>query len=35
MEIAQPNRLDEVLEEMVRRDVAVKTSPGRWELVED
>lgn len=35
MEIAQPNRLDEVLTEMVRRDVAVEPTPGRWELIED
>ncbi|MGB9963857.1 phosphoribosyltransferase [Halobacterium sp. CBA1126] len=32
MEIAQPNRLDEVLDEMVRRDVLVKASPDEWKL---
>ncbi|QDX39736.1 phosphoribosyltransferase [Salarchaeum sp. JOR-1] len=30
MEIAQPDRLDEVLEEMVRRDALVKTSDDEW-----
>ena len=32
MEIAQPDRLDEVLEEMVRRDVLVKAGPEEWKL---
>ena len=32
MEIAQPNRLDEVLEEMVRRDVAEQAGEDRWRL---
>ncbi|GGL32075.1 phosphoribosyltransferase [Halarchaeum grantii] len=32
MEIAQPNRLDEVLEEMVRRDVLVKSADDEWLL---
>jgi hypoxanthine phosphoribosyltransferase len=32
MEIAQPNRLDEVLEEMVRRDVAERVGEDRWRL---
>ncbi|GAA0292522.1 phosphoribosyltransferase [Halarchaeum salinum] len=35
MEIAQPNRLDEVLAEMVRRDVLVKAAEDRWLLRED
>ncbi|MFB6134599.1 MAG: phosphoribosyltransferase [Halanaeroarchaeum sp.] len=30
MEIAQPNRLDEVLEEMVRRDEAERVEGGQW-----
>jgi len=30
MEIAQPDRLDEVLGEMVRRDVLVKTGDSKW-----
>ena len=32
MEIAQPDRFDEVLEEMVRRDVLVKTGDDEWKL---
>jgi hypoxanthine phosphoribosyltransferase len=32
MEIAQPNRLDEVLAEMVRRDVLVKAGSDEWKL---
>ncbi|MUV86642.1 phosphoribosyltransferase [Natronomonas sp. CBA1123] len=32
MEIAQPNRLDEVLEEMVRRDAAERVGEDRWQL---
>lgn len=32
MEIAQPNRLDEVLAEMVRRDVLVKAGASEWLL---
>ena len=32
MEIAQPDRLDEVLEEMVRRDVLVKAGSDEWKL---
>ena len=32
MEIAQPNRLDEVLDEMVRRDVAEQAGEDRWRL---
>jgi hypoxanthine phosphoribosyltransferase len=32
MEIAQPNRLDEVLEEMVRRDAAERVGEDRWRL---
>ncbi len=35
MEIAQPNRLDEVLAEMVRREVAVTVSETEWALVAD
>lgn len=35
MEIAQPNRLDEVLTEMVRREVAVTVSETEWALVDD
>jgi len=34
MEIAQPDRLDEVLEEMVRRDV-VAEADGGWRLLEN
>jgi hypoxanthine phosphoribosyltransferase len=32
MEIVQPDRLDEVLEEMVRRDVLAEAGDGEWEL---
>jgi hypoxanthine phosphoribosyltransferase len=32
MEIAQPDRLDEVLAEMVRRDVLVKAGDDQWKL---
>jgi hypoxanthine phosphoribosyltransferase len=32
MEIAQPDRLDEVLTEMVRRDVLVKAGDDAWKL---
>ncbi|WP_336136148.1 phosphoribosyltransferase [Natronomonas amylolytica] len=32
MEIAQPNRLDEVLDEMERRNVAEAAGEGRWRL---
>ena len=32
MEVAQPNRLDEVLSEMERRNVAVPAGDGRWRL---
>jgi hypothetical protein len=32
MEVAQPNRLDEVLSEMERRDVAIHTGDGAWRL---
>ncbi|WP_336034724.1 phosphoribosyltransferase [Halobacterium yunchengense] len=32
MEIAQPDRLDEVLDEMVRRDVLVKAGDDEWKL---
>ena len=32
MEVAQPNRLDEVLSEMERRDVATHTGDGAWRL---
>ena len=35
MEIAQPNRLNEVLAEMVRRAVAVDVSEAEWALVAD
>jgi hypothetical protein len=35
MEIAQPNRLDEVLEEMQRRDVLVQTDAGQYRLRRD
>ena len=34
MEIAQPNRLTEVLTEMERRDVVEMTAPGEWALQE-
>jgi hypothetical protein len=34
MEIAQPDRLDEVLDEMVRRDV-VAEADGGWRLLEN
>ncbi|MCU4926857.1 phosphoribosyltransferase [Halobacteria archaeon AArc-dxtr1] len=34
MEIAQPNRMREVLTEMERRDVIEMTAPGEWRLVE-
>ena len=34
MEVAQPGRLDEVLEEMVRRDVVERTGIDQWTLVE-
>ena len=34
MEVAQPGRLDEVLDEMVRRDVAEPVEPGTWRLAE-
>ena len=34
MEIAQPDRLEEVLDEMVRRDVAVEEETGTWALAE-
>jgi hypoxanthine phosphoribosyltransferase len=34
MEIAQPDRLEEVLEEMVRRDVAERHGPDSWALAE-
>jgi hypoxanthine phosphoribosyltransferase len=34
MEVAQPNRLDEVLSEMERRDVAVRVDEGVWRLPE-
>ncbi|WP_232687429.1 phosphoribosyltransferase [Halobacterium zhouii] len=32
MEIAQPDRFDEVLEEMVRRDVLVRAGDDEWKL---
>ncbi len=32
MEIAQPNRLEEVISEMVHRDVAEPAGDGRWRL---
>ncbi|MGM0604659.1 MAG: phosphoribosyltransferase [Halobacteriota archaeon] len=35
MEIAQPDRLEEVLEEMVRRDVITRVSEDEWALVDD
>ncbi len=35
MEIAQPNRLEEILEEMVRRDVIVQEGSDAWVLAED
>ncbi len=34
MEVAQPGRLDEVLEEMVRRDVLERTGIEQWTLAE-
>ena len=34
MEVAQPGRLDEVIEEMVRRDVAVPVGDETWALAE-
>ncbi|MFC7240291.1 phosphoribosyltransferase [Saliphagus sp. GCM10025317] len=34
MEIAQPNRLTEVLTEMERREVLEMTAPGEWALAE-
>ncbi|MFC7215361.1 phosphoribosyltransferase [Saliphagus sp. GCM10025334] len=34
MEIAQPNRLTEVLTEMERREVLEMTAPGEWTLAE-
>ncbi|MFP8955716.1 phosphoribosyltransferase [Natrialbaceae archaeon A-CW3] len=34
MEIAQPNRLTEVLTEMERREVVEMTAPGEWALLE-
>jgi hypothetical protein len=34
MEIAQPNRLNEVLVEMERREVIERAGPGEWHLVE-
>ncbi len=34
MEIAQPNRLTEVLTEMERREVVRMTAPGEWALAE-
>ncbi|MFP9190880.1 phosphoribosyltransferase [Natronosalvus vescus] len=34
MEIAQPNRLTEVLTEMERREVVEMTAPGEWMLIE-
>jgi len=35
MEIAQPDRLGEVLDEMVRRDVLVETGDGEWALADE
>jgi len=35
MEIAQPDRLDEVLDEMVRRDVIESVGDDEWMLVND
>ena len=35
MEIAQPNRLDEVLSEMVRRDVLTPVGDDRWALFDE
>ncbi|MDJ1431109.1 phosphoribosyltransferase [Halostagnicola sp. A-GB9-2] len=35
MEIAQPNRLSEVLTEMERRDLLEMTAPGHWKLLEE
>ncbi len=34
MEIAQPNRLTEILTEMERREVVTMTTPGEWALVD-
>jgi hypothetical protein len=35
MEIAQPNRLDEIIEEMVRREVLVPVEEDTWRLADD
>ncbi|OVE84640.1 phosphoribosyltransferase [Natronolimnobius baerhuensis] len=35
MEIAQPNRLPEILSEMDRRDVLERSGPGQWRLPDD
>jgi len=35
MEIAQPDRLDEVLAETVRRDVLVEAGDAEWALADD
>ena len=35
MEIAQPNRLEEILAEMIRREVAVEVSEAEWALLAD
>ncbi|MFB6154165.1 MAG: phosphoribosyltransferase [Halodesulfurarchaeum sp.] len=35
MEIAQPDRLDEVLNEMERRNVIEQVGPGEWALIEE
>ena len=35
MEIAQPDRLDEILEEMIRRDELREVEPDRWALPAD
>ncbi|MFC6951683.1 phosphoribosyltransferase [Halorubellus litoreus] len=35
MEIAQPNRMTEVLTEMERRGVVADAGPGEWRLVDD
>ncbi|MES3161642.1 MAG: phosphoribosyltransferase [Halorubrum sp.] len=35
MEVAQPGRLDEVLDEMVRRDVVERTGLDEWTLVDE
>jgi hypothetical protein len=34
MEVAQPGRLDEVIDEMVRRDVAEPVGDETWALAE-